>query len=83
MYTNMSDNLKNGDPSPSVLAMLEKEAKLVTVKKVILVLAIAVALIASYLQSELNFLVLLQRGDNMVEYVKSYFLPDFSKTKKS
>ena len=39
MYTNMSDNLKNGDPSPSVLAMLEKEAKLVTVKKVILVLA--------------------------------------------
>lgn len=49
----MSDNLKNGDPSPSVLAMLEKEAKLVTVKKVILVLAIAVALIASYLQSGL------------------------------
>ena len=74
----MSPKLETPVSSPNVLAMLEKEAKLVTTKKVLLVLAIAVALIASYLQSELNFLVLLQRGDNMVEYVKSYFLPDFS-----
>ena len=74
----MSPKSETPVSSPNVLAMLEKEAKLVTTKKVLLVLAIAVALIASYLQSELNFLVLLQRGDNMVEYVKSYFLPDFS-----
>lgn len=51
----MSPKLETPVSSPNVLAMLEKEAKLVTTKKVLLVLAIAVALIASYLQSELNF----------------------------
>lgn len=39
----MSDNSKNGDPSPNVLAMLEQEAKIINIKRVLLALAIAVA----------------------------------------
>jgi phosphonate transport system permease protein len=35
-------------------------------------------LIFSSRQSELNFPVLLQQGENMVEYVNAYFPPDFS-----
>ncbi len=64
--------------SPNVVAMLEKEAKLVTTQKVLFLLVIAAVLIFAYTQSELNFPVLLQRGDNMVEYIRSYFPPDFS-----
>ncbi|MBD6620182.1 phosphonate ABC transporter, permease protein PhnE [Komarekiella sp. 'clone 1'] len=58
--------------------MLEKEAKLVNTQKVLFILVIFAVLIFAYNQSELNFLVLLQRGDNMVEYIRSYFPPDFS-----
>ena len=64
--------------SPNVAAMLEKEAKLVNTQKVLFLLVVAVVLIFAYNQSELNFFVLLQRGDNMVEYIRSYFPPDFS-----
>jgi len=64
--------------SPSVVAMLEQEAKLVNTKKVLFLLVIAAILIFAYNQSELNFPVLLQRGDNMAEYMRSYFPPDFS-----
>ncbi|WP_199326090.1 phosphonate ABC transporter, permease protein PhnE [Nostoc parmelioides] len=58
--------------------MLDQEAKLVNTKKVLFLLVIAAVLIFAYNQSELNFLVLLQRGDNMTEYTRSYFPPDFS-----
>jgi phosphonate transport system permease protein len=64
--------------SPNVAAMLEKEAKLVTTQKVLFLLVITAVLVFAYNQSELNFFVLLQRGDNMVEYIRSYFPPDFS-----
>lgn len=64
--------------SPNVAAMLEKEAKLVNTQKVLFLLVIAAVLVFAYNQSELNFPVLLQRGDNMVEYIRSYFPPDFS-----
>ncbi|QFS50240.1 phnE, phosphonate transport system permease protein [Nostoc sphaeroides CCNUC1] len=64
--------------SPNVTAMLEKEAKLVNTQKVLFLLVIAALLVFAYNQSELNFPVLLQQGDNMVEYIRSYFPPDFS-----
>lgn len=63
--------------SPSVVAMLEQEAKLVSTKRALFFLVIATILIFSYYQSELNFPTLLQRGDSMMEYVSSYFPPDF------
>ena len=64
--------------SAEVMQMLAKENKRVTNGKIFfLVIAIAI-LIFSYQQSELNFPLLLQRGGNMVEYVRSYFPPDFS-----
>lgn len=58
--------------------MLEKEAKLLNTKRVLFLLVVGAALVFSSHQSELNFPVLLQQGDNMVEYVNSYFPPDFS-----
>ncbi|MCC0177990.1 phosphonate ABC transporter, permease protein PhnE [Waterburya agarophytonicola K14] len=58
--------------------MLAKEDKQVTTVKIFwLIIAIAL-LIFSYHQSELNPPVLIQRGGNMVEYISSYFPPDFS-----
>ncbi|MBD2341391.1 phosphonate ABC transporter, permease protein PhnE [Calothrix sp. FACHB-156] len=64
--------------SPAVVEILEKEAKLITAKKVLFLFLIAAILVFAYLQSELNFPVLLQRGDSMAEYIRSYFPPDFS-----
>lgn len=63
--------------SPTVVAMLEQEAKLLTTKKVLFLVVITAVLIFAYTQSELNFPVLLQRGNNMVEYIRAYFPPDF------
>ena len=71
-------NHKQNYVSPEVKQMLAQEEKQITTVKIIfLILAIAL-LIFSYQQSELNFPVLLQRSGNMVEYIKSYFPPDFS-----
>lgn len=64
--------------SPAVVAMLAAEAKLVTTSRVLFLLALVAVLIFAFIQSELNFPVLLTRGDSMVEYIRSYFLPDFS-----
>ncbi|MBE9049749.1 phosphonate ABC transporter, permease protein PhnE [Nostocales cyanobacterium LEGE 11386] len=58
--------------------MLEQEAKLVSTSRVFFLLALIIVLIFSYQQSELNFPLLLQRGDNMAEYISSYFPPNFS-----
>ncbi|MBD2677190.1 phosphonate ABC transporter, permease protein PhnE [Nostoc paludosum FACHB-159] len=58
--------------------MLEKEAKLVTNGRLIFLLIIVVILIFSYIQGELNFPLLFQRGDNMAEYIRGYFPPDFT-----
>ncbi|MDJ0692209.1 MAG: phosphonate ABC transporter, permease protein PhnE [Xenococcaceae cyanobacterium MO_188.B32] len=73
-----SDNNGKGTISAEVSQMLAKEAKRVTTGKVIFLVATIVILIFSYRQSELNFPLLFQRGENMVEYIKSYFPPDFS-----
>lgn len=70
-------NINNG-MSDSVLEMLAKEKKTVTTGRVVFLIATIVILIFSFIQSELNFPLLLQRGGNMVEYTKSYFPPDFS-----
>ncbi|MGH1392867.1 MAG: phosphonate ABC transporter, permease protein PhnE [Trichormus sp.] len=58
--------------------MLEQEAKIVSTKKVLFIVGIAAVLIFAYYQSELNLPVLLRRGGNMAEYIRSYFPPDFS-----
>ncbi|MEH1935791.1 MAG: phosphonate ABC transporter, permease protein PhnE [Nostoc sp.] len=58
--------------------MLKREAKLVTTVRVVFLLAVVVTLIFSYIQGELNFLLLFQSSGNMVEYTRSYFPPDFS-----
>ncbi len=75
-YTTHHNN--QGMVSAEVLQMLETENKRVTTDKIIFLLAIIAILIFSYQQSELDFPLLLQRGGNMVEYVTSYFPPDFS-----
>lgn len=64
--------------SAEVMQMLAKENKRVTNGKIFFLLAAIAILIFSYQQSELNFPLLLERGGNMVEYVRSYFPPDFS-----
>lgn len=64
--------------SAEVAKILAQEDKRVTTGRIIFLIATIAILIFSYQQSELNFLLLLQRGGNMVEYLKSYFPPDFS-----
>ncbi|MGF1540186.1 MAG: phosphonate ABC transporter, permease protein PhnE, partial [Pleurocapsa sp.] len=64
--------------SAEVMQMLAKEDKRVTNGKIFFLLATIAVLIFSFIQSELNFPLLVQRGGNMVEYVRSYFPPDFS-----
>ncbi|WP_313934767.1 MULTISPECIES: phosphonate ABC transporter, permease protein PhnE [unclassified Nostoc] len=58
--------------------ILEQEAKSVTKSRILFLAVIVAILIFSSRQSELNFLLLFQRGDNMAEYLKAYFPPDFS-----
>lgn len=66
------------NPSPAVIRMLAQEGKLVTPIRVLLLIIAVATLIFSAIQSELNFPVLLQRGQNMVEYIRGYFPPDFT-----
>ncbi|MBD2566438.1 phosphonate ABC transporter, permease protein PhnE [Anabaena lutea] len=73
-----SQNQTITNASPTVVAMLEKEAKLVNIKRVVFFLVSVAALIFAYNQSELNFPLLLLQGDNMVEYIRAYFPPDFT-----
>ena len=75
---NSLDNYGNSEISPQVREMLAKEGKRVTTGKIFFLAATIIVLIFSYRQSELNFPVLFQRGGNMVEYLRSYFPPDFS-----
>lgn len=75
---NHNTNNHNSYASPEVRRMLAKEKKRVTTGRIFFLLIAIAILIYSYLQSELNFLVLLERSGNMVEYLKSYFPPDFS-----
>ncbi len=77
-YITANNNNGRGKISTEAEQMLEQEKHRVTTSKIIFLGAIAVILIFSYRQSELNFPVLLQRGGNMVEYIQSYFPPDFS-----
>lgn len=64
--------------SVEVMQILAKENKRVTTGKIIFFIATIALLIFSFRQSELNFLLLFQKGGNMVEYIRSYFPPDFS-----
>ncbi|MGK7952855.1 MAG: PhnE/PtxC family ABC transporter permease [Xenococcaceae cyanobacterium] len=75
---NFTSNNGSQAISDSVIQMLAKEDKRVTNGKIFFLVAAIATLIFSYRQSELNFPLLLQRGGNMVEYVRSYFPPDFS-----
>jgi phosphonate transport system permease protein len=64
--------------SEAVVLMMEREGKLITIKRLLFSIALVAILIASFIQSEINLPELLQRGDNMSEYIKGYFPPDFS-----
>ena len=72
------NNNGKGTISAQVSQILAQEDKRVTTSRVIFLVVTIVILIFSYRQSELNFSLLFQRGGNMVEYIKSYFPPDFS-----
>ena len=80
MNPDVQTNKLNGSNaiSDSVLQMLAKEKKQVTTIKIFFLIVAIALLIFSYRQSELNPPVLIQRGGNMVEYISSYFPPDFS-----
>lgn len=78
-----SQNLRNSSndssiASPAVAALLEKEGKRLTTVRVLYILAAVAILVASYIQSEMNPLVLFQEGKNMSTYLASYFPPDFT-----
>ncbi|MDY7005755.1 MAG: phosphonate ABC transporter, permease protein PhnE [Cyanobacteriota bacterium] len=64
--------------TPAVIEMLAQEKKRVTNTRIIFLLGAAIIMIFSALQSEINFLTLFQKSGNMVEYIQSYFPPDFS-----
>ncbi|WP_293078415.1 phosphonate ABC transporter, permease protein PhnE [Okeania sp. SIO3B5] len=64
--------------APAIIEMLAKEKKRVTNTRIMFVLGAAIILVFSALQSEINFLTLFQKSGNMVEYIQSYFPPDFS-----
>lgn len=75
----ISNNHHQKSPvSSEVRQMLAQEKKQVTTVKIFWLIAAIALLIFSYFQSELNFPLLIQRGGNMVEYVRSYFPPDFA-----
>ena len=78
--SNYLSNNNNGKRiiSAEVMEILEQEDKRLTTGRVIFLVVTVAIMIFSYKQSELNFPMLLQRGGNMVEYIKSYFPPDFS-----
>lgn len=64
--------------TPAIIKMLAKEKKRVTNTRIIFALGAAIIMVFSALQSEINFLTLFQKSGNMVEYIQSYFPPDFS-----
>lgn len=64
--------------SPAVLEKLSQEQKRVTKTRILFGLGAVLILIFSYIQGEVNFLLLLRNSGNMVEYTRSYFPPDFS-----
>ena len=64
--------------SPAVQDMLNKEKKRITTTRILFLLGSLIILVFSALQSEINFLTLFERSGNMVEYIQSYFPPDFS-----
>ncbi len=77
-----SNNLDNTDKNflatPAVIEMLSREKKRLTNTRIIFLLGALIILIFYYRQSEINFLALFQSRGNMVEYIQSYFPPDFS-----
>lgn len=64
--------------TPAIIEMLAQEKKRVTNTRIIFLLGVAIILVFAALQSEINFLTLFQKSGNMVEYIQSYFPPDFS-----
>jgi phosphonate transport system permease protein len=64
--------------SGAVVTTLKREAKSVTMQRLIFLFIAIAVLIAAFRQSEINFPELLQQGNNMSEYIRGYFPPDFS-----
>lgn len=64
--------------SPAVLKTLSQEKQRVTKTRILFLLGAISLLIFAYVQSELNFPLLFRNSNNMVEYTRSYFPPDFS-----
>ena len=75
---NSIHNNGNAAISNRIKQTLAQEQKQVTTSKIVFLIITIAVLIFSFIQSELNFPLLLQQGGNMVEYVQSYFPPDFS-----
>ncbi|MEA5551216.1 phosphonate ABC transporter, permease protein PhnE [Anabaena cylindrica UHCC 0172] len=75
---NISNNHHPLTTSPAVIEMLNQEKKLVTKSRVFLGIITVIALIFSYIQSEINLTDLHGSGSNMAEYISAYFPPDFS-----
>ena len=71
-------NNHQGTISAEVTQMLAQEEERVTFSRIVFLIVTIGILIFAYGQSELDFPLLLRRGGNMVEYIKSYFPPDFS-----
>ena len=71
-------NNHQGTISAEVTQMLAQEEERVTTSRIVFLIVTIGILIFAYGQSELDFPLLLRRGGNMVEYIKSYFPPDFS-----
>lgn len=64
--------------SPAVLETLSKEKKQVTKTRILFLMGAIGLLIFAWAQSELNFPLLFRNSGNMLEYIRSYFPPDFS-----
>lgn len=65
-------------PSPAVQAMLEREKKFITPRRIFYVAIALAILIYSGQQSDLSVIELIQGGGNMAEYISRYFPPDFT-----
>ncbi|MEL6165700.1 MAG: phosphonate ABC transporter, permease protein PhnE [Cyanobacteria bacterium J06628_3] len=78
-----SDFSQNMNISPAAVAMLEKEAKLVTNTRILFLIAIIVILFLSAVQSELKFFLFLEpeRINRIGQYILQYFPPDFTNWK--
>lgn len=67
----------SGSKSPTVQEMLNREAKRVTLNRILYAVGAIAILIFAGIQSDISVLELMEGGSNMAEYVSRYFPPDF------